>query len=96
MPRGRTRFTPPHLTDVNNSKSHSFRTHIHALLHAVRTRCGRVSSLAEDDRRAKAIAARYGLSAEYRAARRNGLTPIEALEDWDMLKPEERALFTKK
>ena len=30
---------------------------------------------------------------EYKTARRNRLTPLQALEDWDLLLPEERALF---
>ena len=45
------------------------------------------------DRIAMRIAARYGMTKEYKAARRNRQTPLEALEDWDLLLPEERALF---
>lgn len=45
------------------------------------------------DRIALQIAARYGLTAEYKAARQHGLSPIEALEDWDMLKEEDYKLF---
>jgi hypothetical protein len=45
------------------------------------------------DRIALEIAARYGLTAEYREGRQCGLTPIEALEDWDMMKPEDYQLF---
>jgi len=45
------------------------------------------------DRIAMRIAARYGMTKEYKTARRNRLTPLEALEDWDLLLPEERALF---
>ena len=41
------------------------------------------------------IAARYGLTREYLTARSQGLTPIEALEDWDMLRPEDYELFAK-
>ena len=37
------------------------------------------------DRRAMRIAARYGLVAEYKEARRHGCTPQEALEDWDLM-----------
>lgn len=46
------------------------------------------------DRIAMCIADRYGLTREYKMARRNGLNPIEALEDWDMILPEERELFS--
>ena len=45
------------------------------------------------DRIALNIAARYGMTYEYKLARRHHLTPIEALEDWDMLKPEDYKLF---
>ena len=45
------------------------------------------------DRIAMRIAARYGMTKEYKTARRHRLTPLEALEDWDMLLPEERMLF---
>jgi len=47
------------------------------------------------DRIAMRIADRYGMTREYKMARRNGLTPIESLEDWDMLLPEERELFVQ-
>jgi hypothetical protein len=47
------------------------------------------------DRIAMRIADRYGMTHEYKMARRNGLTPIESLEDWDMLLPEERELFVQ-
>ena len=46
------------------------------------------------DRIAMRIADRYGLTREYMMARRNGLNPIEALEEWDMILPEERELFS--
>ena len=46
------------------------------------------------DRIAMRIADRYGLTREYKMARRIGLNPIEALEDWDMILPEERELFS--
>ena len=45
------------------------------------------------DRIALGIAARYGMTHEYKTARRHRLTPLEALEDWDLVKPEERHLF---
>ena len=45
------------------------------------------------DRIAMRIAARYGMTYDYKTARRNGLKPLEALEDWDLIRPEERALF---
>ena len=34
------------------------------------------------------IADRYGMTYDYKVARRHHLTPIEALEDWDLLTPE--------
>lgn len=43
-----------------------------------------------DDRTAMRIAARYGLTREYKLARRHRLTPIEALDDWDLLTEEAR------
>ena len=45
------------------------------------------------DRIAMRIADRYGMTYEYKTARRNGLTPLEALEDWDLIRLEERELF---
>lgn len=45
------------------------------------------------DRIAMRLAARFGMTHEYKLARRHRLTPIEALEDWDMLYPEDYKLF---
>jgi len=45
------------------------------------------------DKVAMRNASRYGLTDEYRNARRNRLSPIEALEDWDIMKPEDYELF---
>ena len=45
------------------------------------------------DRIAMRIADRYGMTREYKIARRHHLTPLEALEDWDLIKLEERELF---
>lgn len=45
------------------------------------------------DRIAREIAARYGMTAQYEAARKGGFSPLEALEDWDMVTEEERKLF---
>ncbi len=45
------------------------------------------------DRIAMRIAARLGLVPEYKIARRHNCTPLEALEDWDMLMPGEEELF---
>ena len=42
------------------------------------------------DRIAREIAASHNMLADYKAARRDGLSPIEALEEWDML--DERAI----
>ena len=46
-----------------------------------------------EDRIAMRLAARFGLTYEYKLARRHRLSPIEALEDWDMLSPEDYKLF---
>ena len=48
------------------------------------------------DRIAMRIAARYGMTYEYKLARRNRLNPVEALEDWDLITPKDYALFTNK
>ena len=45
------------------------------------------------DRIAMRIASRYGLTYDYKYARRCRLSPIEALEDWDIMKPEDYQLF---
>lgn len=45
------------------------------------------------DEIALGIARRYGLEKLYLEAREQGLNPIEALEEWDMMTTEERALF---
>ena len=47
----------------------------------------------KQDKIAREIAARYNMVDDYRAARRYGLSPIEALEEYDLIKPEERKLF---
>lgn len=48
-----------------------------------------------DDRIAMRLAARYRMTYEYKLARRQGLTPQEALEDWDLMKMEDYNLFEK-
>ena len=45
------------------------------------------------DRLALQIAAKYGLTKEYKMARRQNMRPLEALEEWDLVKEEERELF---
>ena len=45
------------------------------------------------DRIARQIAARYGLAREYQMSRRSHLSPVEALEEWDLLRPEDYPLF---
>ncbi|MCR5044629.1 MAG: hypothetical protein K6A93_10950 [Bacteroidaceae bacterium] len=46
------------------------------------------------DRIAMRIAARYGMTEDYKMARRHNLNPLEALEDWDLISSEEeRMLF---
>ena len=45
------------------------------------------------DRIAMSIASRYGMTYPYKQARRMRQTPIEALEEWDLIKPEDYKLF---
>ena len=45
------------------------------------------------DRIAMRIADRHKMTYEYKLARRKRLDPIEALEDWDLITPEDYALF---
>ena len=45
------------------------------------------------DRIALRIASRYGMTQEYKMARRQNMRPLEALEDFDLVKEEERELF---
>jgi len=47
------------------------------------------------DEIALGIARRYGLEKLYLEAREQGLKPIEALEEWDLIRPEDRSLFEK-
>ena len=49
--------------------------------------------LTSQDRIALQIAAKYGLTKEYKMARRQNMRPLEALEEWDLVKEEERNLF---
>ena len=42
----------------------------------------------KEDREAMRIADRYGLTYEYKLARRHNRTPQEALEDWDLVEPK--------
>ena len=48
------------------------------------------------DRIAMRIAARHNMTYEYKLARRKRLNPIEALEDWDLITPEDYSLFNSK
>lgn len=46
------------------------------------------------DRIGMRIAARYGMTHEYKMARRQNMRPLQALEDWDLVvSEEERILF---
>lgn len=47
----------------------------------------------KQDRIAREIAAKFNMVDDYRLARRQGLSPLEALEDFDLIKPEERERF---
>jgi len=42
------------------------------------------------------LTSRRSFTSEYMAARSHGLSPIEALEDWDMMTPEDYKLFEEK
>ena len=41
------------------------------------------------DRIAMKIAARHGMTQEYKTARRQNMRPLQALEDWDLVVSEE-------
>ena len=45
------------------------------------------------DRLALQIAAQYGMTTEYKEARRHNLRPLQALEDWDLIHENDRELF---
>lgn len=49
--------------------------------------------LTSQDRIALQIAAKYGLTKEYKMARRQNMRPLEALEEWDLVREEDRKLF---
>ncbi len=55
------------------------------LFHSRHTR--RQDSIALD------IARRYGMERQYVEAREQGLSPLEALEEWDLILLDERKLF---
>ena len=44
------------------------------------------------DRIALGIAARYGMTQEYKMARRQNLRPLEALEDWNLVSEDREKL----
>ncbi len=45
------------------------------------------------DKIAREIAEKRGMLYEYKLARANGCSPIEALEEWDLITPDEYSLF---
>lgn len=49
--------------------------------------------LTSQDRIALQIAAKYGHTKEYKMARRQNMRPLEALEEWDLVREEDRKLF---
>lgn len=55
--------------------------------------CKKKNRYYREDRIAMRIAGGYGLTHEYKTARRHGLKPLDALADWDMLTPESLALL---
>jgi len=54
---------------------------------------GRKNRYFTQDRLALRIAARYGMTQEYKDARRQNMRPLQALEDWDLVKEEERIVL---
>lgn len=50
----------------------------------------------KQDRIARDIAAQHDLLDDYRAARRAGLSPIEALAEWDLLSKDNLKRLNKK
>lgn len=53
----------------------------------------RLTAGKREERLARVIAERHGMLGDYLAARRNGLSPLEALEEWDLVTDEERRQF---
>ena len=47
----------------------------------------------QQDRLALQIAARYGMTQEYKTARRQNMRPLEALEDFDLIDENDKELF---
>lgn len=47
----------------------------------------------QQDRLALQIAAQYGMTQEYKTARRQNMRPLEALEEWDLVTEKDRELF---
>ena len=54
---------------------------------------GKKNKYFTQDRIALRIAARSGMTQEYKDARRHNMRPLEALEDWDLVNEEERKMF---
>lgn len=50
----------------------------------------------KQDRIARDIAAQHDLLPDYHAARRQGLSPLEALAEWDLLSKDNLKLLNKK
>ena len=42
----------------------------------------------ENDKKGERLAKKYGLHYEYREARRRGMNPYEAMDDWDLPQEE--------
>ena len=59
----------------------------------LRTLMRRLTARKREERLAREIAGRHNMLDDYLAARAQGLSPREALEEWDLLSPEERSLF---
>ncbi len=64
------------------------------ILHAFYRLYTRSRNYKEQDRIAMQIAARYGMTEDYKEARRHNMRPLQALEDWDLIRSEEeRRMF---
>jgi hypothetical protein len=49
--------------------------------------------LCPQDRTALQLAARFGMTQEYKEARRHNMRPLEALDEWDLCGEGEREMF---
>ena len=81
-------FAPPQFPQVALSPHYIYSTHIPCSTRLAPVAAGLCRLINPQDRIALRIADRYGLTFEYKVARRHGLSPVEALDEWDMLTDE--------